>query len=227
VAITNLTAAQILGLPGLFVGASSYGAAAVVTVTIGSTIYTFNTGSLYPLGGGFGGQKTGVYTGPSTGDTNLDAVLSIDEEDSSPVSITLNNLTAGQLYSVQLFAINDTAGSLREISFAAYTDPADVSAAFQMGYNVYVLGTFIATGAPQVIVQNEADGHGYMSCVIVRNLAPTPTITRDGSNLLVSWPSGTLLQAPAITGPWTTNHSTSPLTVVPTVPTMFYQTQLP
>ena len=227
VAITNLTAAQILGLPGLFVGASSYVSAPVVTVTIGSTTYTFDGGSGYPLGGGFGQQKTGVYTGPSTGDTNLDAVLSIDEEDSSPVSITLNSLTVGQLYSVQLFAINDVAGSAREISFAAYTDPADVSAAFQMGDNVYVLGTFLATGGSQVITQNEADGHGYMSCVIVRLLAPTPTITQSGSNLLVAWPSGTLLQAPAITGPWTTNHSTSPLTVAPTAQAMFYRTQLP
>jgi hypothetical protein len=226
VAITNLTAAQILGLPGLFVGACSYGAASVVTVTIGDSIFTFNTGTFYGLGGGFGGGKTGVYTGPSTGDTNLDTVLGIDEEDSSPASITLNSLI-GQLYSVQLFAINDTAGSLREISFAPSTDPADVSPAFQMGDNVYVLGTFLATSSSQVITQNEADGHGYMSCVIVRNLAPTPTITQSGSNLLVAWPSGTLLQAPAITGPWTTNHSTSPLTVVPNAPTMFYRTQLP
>jgi hypothetical protein len=235
VAITNLTAAQILGLPGLFVGASSYGAGSVVTVTIGAETFTFNTGSWYPLGGGFGGGKTAVYTGPSTGDTNLDTVLGIDEEDAYtgtpatvPPTVTLNYLTVGQLYSVQLFAINDTAGSLREISFANDTDPADVSPAFQMGDNVYVLGTFIATSGTQVIDQNEADGHGYMSCVVVRNLAPSPTITQSGSNLKVAWPSGTLLQTTnIITGPWITNHSTSPLTVVPTAPTMFYRTQIP
>ena len=229
VVINGLTAAQILGLPGAFVGATSFGGTAVEMVTNGVTIFIFDTSTTASLSGGFGGNKTGVYTGGSTGDTNLDLVLSIDEEDSSPSSITLNNLTVGQLYSVQLFAINDTAGSLREISFAASTDPADISAAFQMGDNVYVLGTFIATGTTQVIVQNEADGHGYMSCVIVRALsvAPSPSIAKSGSNLLVNWPIGSLLEATNIKGPWITNAIPAPLTIAPTGSSMFFRVQVP
>jgi len=183
--------------------------------------------------GGFTGRKTGVYTGPGTGDTNLDLVLSNDEEDSvngtTLPSITLKNLTLSQLYSVQLFAINDTAGFLREISFAPSSDPADVSAAFQMGDNVYVLGTFIATGPTLIINQNEADGHGYMSCVIVRALSvpPSPFIAKSGSNLLVNWQIGSLLEATNIKGPWITNAIPAPLTIAPAGSSMFFRVQVP
>jgi hypothetical protein len=235
VVINGLTAAQILGLPGAFVGATSFGGSGVVTVTNGATIFTFDTTASASLSGGFGGNKTGVYTGGSTGDTNLDLVLSIDVEDSYngtpaiPPTITLNNLTLGHLYSVQLFAINDTAGSLRQISFAPSTDPADVSAAFQMGDNVYVLGTFIATGTTQVIAQNEADGHGYMSCVIVRALSapPSPSIAKSGSNLLVNWQIGSLLEATNLKGPWITNANPAPLTIAPAGSSMFFRVQVP
>jgi hypothetical protein len=204
-------------------------------VTNGATIFTFDTSTTASLSGGFGGNKTGVYTGGSTGDTNLDLVLSIDVEDSYngtpaiPPTITLNNLTLGHLYSVQLFAINDTAGSLRQISFAPSTDPADVSAAFQMGDNVYVLGTFIATGTTQVIAQNEADGHGYMSCVIVRALSapPSPSIAKSGSNLLVNWQIGSLLEATNLKGPWITNANPAPLTIAPAGSSMFFRVQVP
>jgi hypothetical protein len=37
-----------------------------------------------------------------------------------------------------------------------------------------------------------------------------------GGQLRVTWPAGTLLQAPTVTGPWTTNNATSPYTFTPT-----------
>jgi hypothetical protein len=37
-----------------------------------------------------------------------------------------------------------------------------------------------------------------------------------GGQLQVTWPVGTLLEAPTITGPWTTNSATSPYTFTPT-----------
>ncbi len=40
------------------------------------------------------------------------------------------------------------------------------------------------------------------------------TVTRSGSSIVLDWPAGLLLQAPALTGPWTTNASAvSPYTV--------------
>jgi len=229
--IDGLTAAQILGLPGTFVGASSFGATAPVSVTNGATIFLFdNTGAAVTITLGSVSAKAGVWTGGTTGDTNLDLVLNTDEETSAgatPVSITINKLIAGKIYTAQIFSINDVAGSLRQINESSQGDPADVSASFLMGDNVYVLGTFIATNTTLVIDQNEADGHGYMSAVIVRSLAPPPAIQWSGSNLQVSWLYGTLLEATNITGPWTTNIATSPYTVAPVGPMKFYRVQVP
>jgi hypothetical protein len=41
-------------------------------------------------------------------------------------------------------------------------------------------------------------------------------IQRVGSNVQLTWPQGTLLEAPGVTGPWTTNSAPSPYTFSPT-----------
>ena len=46
----------------------------------------------------------------------------------------------------------------------------------------------------------------------------------SGANLILSWPgNGKLLEATNLTGPWNTNVSTSPVTVVPNQPQKFYR----
>jgi hypothetical protein len=230
---TALTAAQILGLPGAYFEAESFGAGSIKTATNGATVFTFDNTSANAGLTSTTRAITGAYTGPSTGaspgDTNFDSILGTDEEVYSPSTLTLNYLTSGQFYTVQLFGLNDTAGASRQGNYSIPTDPADVSASFSFGDNVYVVGTFQATGASQAISLGMAGGGAYVAAVIVRNIVPSPTITWSGSNLLVTWPGGTtLLQTTnIITGPWITNHSTSPLTVVPTAPTMFYRTRIP
>jgi hypothetical protein len=226
VSINGLTAAQILGLPGTFVGAESFGAGSIVTVTNGATIFSFdNTGVAATLGGS-SGAKAGVYTGPSTGDTNLDAVLSVDVENGGGPTLTLNNLTVGQLYSAQLFAINDVAGATRVANWSDPNDAADVSPTFAMGDNVYVLGTFVATAATQDIKYNEVQG-GYVSAVVIRQVPPTLSIQKVGSNLQVTYSkNGTLLQAPSLRGPWTTNSTPSPVTITPSGSALFFRLQL-
>ncbi len=98
-----------------------------------------------------------------------------------------------------------------------------------MGDNVYVVGTFTATSTDMTIQQNlPTSGNGNTQAVVVRALtAPPPAITRSGSTLQLSWPYGTLLQATNITGPWTPNTASSPVSITPTLPTMFYKIQLP
>jgi hypothetical protein len=41
----------------------------------------------------------------------------------------------------------------------------------------------------------------------------------------VQWTTGTLLQAPSLLGPWTTNSSPSPYVFTPSAPQMFYKVQ--
>jgi hypothetical protein len=48
-----------------------------------------------------------------------------------------------------------------------------------------------------------------------------------GGQLRLTWPAGILLQAPSVTGPWTTNVSTSPYDFTPTGTQEFYRVQLP
>jgi hypothetical protein len=173
---------------------------------------------------------TGQYSGASTGDTNLDLVLNTGYEVySGPYNITLNDLTPGQIYTVQLFGLNDNTGPTRQGNFSVPTDYNDVSASFQFGDNDYVVGVFIATAATQEISMGQAGGGGYISSVVVRTLAgpPSPTIQKSGSNLQVNWMLGTLLQATNLTGPWLTNTGMSPLTISPTAPRLFFQTRVP
>jgi hypothetical protein len=48
----------------------------------------------------------------------------------------------------------------------------------------------------------------------------------SGTNLLLTWQQGTLLQSSNVTGPWVTNSEASPYTVYPTNARMFYRLQI-
>jgi hypothetical protein len=230
VVVNGLTASQILNAPpGTNFEEESFGATAIVSVTNNGVVYMFdNTGAAAVMTGTVG-AKTGVYLGPSTGDTSFDSVLSVDNEASGAPTITLNNLTPGVLYSAQVFSINDTAGAFRQISLADANDITDLSAAFLMGDNVYLTGTFVAASTTEVINQNEADSHGYISAVIVRQALPTVTSSKSGSNLQLSWNFGTLLESTNVTGPYapTAGSPTSPYTVTPAGPAKFYRVSYP
>ncbi|HEY3915199.1 MAG TPA: immunoglobulin domain-containing protein, partial [Verrucomicrobiae bacterium] len=57
---------------------------------------------------------------------------------------------------------------------------------------------------------------------------PPPQISTAGSNIVLTWPIGTLLQSTSLLGPWTTNSSAgSPYTVAPTGISMFYKVVVP
>jgi hypothetical protein len=50
------------------------------------------------------------------------------------------------------------------------------------------------------------------------------TNTTSGGNLVLTWPgNGKLLEATNISGPWTTNLSTSPASLAPNQPQKFYR----
>lgn len=50
-------------------------------------------------------------------------------------------------------------------------------------------------------------------------------ISQSGGNVTLTWSEGILLEAPAVTGPWTTNNAASPYTFSPTAPQKFYRVQ--
>ena len=64
--------------------------------------------------------------------------------------------------------------------------------------------------------------------VTLTNLPPAPvelSIKKDGSNIVLSWDRGTLLEATTLSGTWTTNAATSPYTNAPSAPQKFYRVQ--
>jgi len=228
VPINGLTASQILCLRGTFVEAESFGASSNITVQACSGSFLFDNSGAAATLSGTAGPFGGVYTGPSTGDPNLDAFLYFDVENGSGPTLTLNNLTTGVLYSAQLFALNDIAGSSRQVNWSDPNDPADVSPSFAMGDNVYVLGTFTATNTTQSIQFNETQG-GYVSGVIVRQVPPAPTLSlqRVGSSVVVTYANGILLQASSLSGPWTTNSTASPVTIPANGSRLFFRVRSP
>ncbi len=54
----------------------------------------------------------------------------------------------------------------------------------------------------------------------------TITIQQVGSNLQLTWPQGTLLEAPGVSGPYTTNNAASPYTFAPTGAAKFFKVQV-
>jgi len=228
--LTALTAAQILNPYGTYFEAESFNGTSTVTVTNGATIFSFDyTGASAAIADITRGL-TGQYSGPSTGDTNLDLVLNTDDEVYGSSTITLNGLTVGQIYTVQIFALNDNTGPTRQGNFSVPTDYNDVSPSFTFGDNVYVVGTFIATASTQVISVGQAGGGGYIAAVIVRTSGPpAPTVQWSGSSLQLNWSIGTLVQATSLNGPWTTTAGAMApsYTVAPTSPVMFYRTRYP
>jgi hypothetical protein len=57
-------------------------------------------------------------------------------------------------------------------------------------------------------------------------LPVTLKIQPSGANVVLTWPVGTLLEAPSVTGPWTTNTATSPYTTAPSAARKFYRVQV-
>ena len=75
---------------------------------------------------------------------------------------------------MQLFALDDrtnTAEGARLCNFQAPNNSSDISATFAMSNNVYVVGTFVATGTNMVIRQNlPTSNDGNLNALVVRQL---------------------------------------------------------
>jgi alpha-L-fucosidase len=183
VAIT--TADATLNQPGNIVGAACFGATATsinVTLTGGGSVRFYGDGSVATCTGS--GTATGAFPG-TTGNANFNSVLNGFTYDNGPHTITLKNLIPGQLYSVQLFALDNRnlggGESTRLSNFSMPGNSKNVSATFAMGNNVSVTGMFVAVGTNMVIQQNlPSNCNGNLNALVVRALT--------GPSLLVTAP---------------------------------------
>jgi alpha-L-fucosidase len=231
------TADATLNQFGTIVGAASFAKNAVGTVTLanGTNIVFKVDNSVASCTGK--GAGTGSFTG-NTGNANFNTVLNGFNYDGGPKIITLKNLTVGQNYSVQLFALDDrndnTQEILRPASFQPPNNPSNVSATFLMGSNDYVIGTFTAppNGASTTMNLNIQEnlptgGNGNINALVVRKL---PSLVLNcqpmaGGQLQLQWAQGSLLEATNLNGPWVTNSAASPFSVGATSGQKFFRVQ--
>ena len=183
VPFSSLNADQILtNSAGAFVGAAAFGSTAYLVTLGNGRILDFTTDSSIAAATG-GGTASGAYpagTGLTTGNANFNSVLSGFSWDGGPKTITVNNLTVGEQYSVQIFGVDDRAdgGGAESNRLANFQDPndaADVSTTFKMGDNVYVVGTFMAASTTETIQMNLPTGNaGNINALVLRALSYTP-----------------------------------------------------
>ncbi|MBC8095769.1 MAG: immunoglobulin domain-containing protein, partial [Akkermansiaceae bacterium] len=177
------TADATLNLTGTIVGAAVFGNDSKLVVLGNGTTVDFKAdGSVAQvIAGSSLGSAYGGFTN-DTGNASFNAALTQFNYDNGPKTISLLNLVVGQQYSVQLFALDrrDANAAARVGNYQDPNDPANVSVDFQMGDNVYILGTFIAGAANVEIQQNLTNaGNGNINALVVRAIGTNvpPLIT--------------------------------------------------
>jgi hypothetical protein len=229
--VVALTANQILTAPpGQVVGAALFGNTAIEVTNIGggysNILFTADGSVAAVTSGGVGDGYGGAFGTNTTGNAGFDAALGGFNPVGNPSEISLYGLTVGQTYSVQLFALDDRPifgpGSSRPVSFQDPNNASDVSAPFEtIANNSYIVGTFCASNTVVTIQENVLAGAANMNALVIREI-PTLSIAKSGSELVLTWSGGTLLQTTNLLGPWTPSTNSSPYTFTPTGPRMFY-----
>ena len=238
------TPERTLSLPGDVVYAASFGGQSngvdyVLTLTNGTQFdWTYNANATV-TGNGVNGN--GNFSG--SGNAVFDAVMSLYSYDGGPKIITVSKLTAGVHYAVQLFALDDRGGTIsqRQGYFADPVVQTDRSATFQMGDNVYVVGTFLAASNTQNIILelpgNASGGDvgaGSMTALVLR-VAPPPSPTlsivnnHDGT-ITVTWdqtPNAHLQSASSLSVTWTDLGTSGSVTVPMSGDQQFFRAVIP
>ena len=207
---TVTTADAALAQTGTIVGAEVFGTDSKLVVLSDGTTVDFKSDFTVAqvIIGSSPGSAYGGFTNNDSGNTAFKATLTQFNYDNGPKTITVFGLTPGQLYSVQLFAMDrrDTNAAAR---LAYYQDPNDVSnvsATFAMGDNAYVIGTFTAPGTTvdiQEILPTQVNS-GNINALVVRAIGtniPAQITTQPQPATLYNGTTATLTAGALGTGP--------------------------
>ena len=213
------TADYGLDQPGTLIGAEAFGltnTTVTITLTNGTSIDFMSDESVAHATG------CGIFnTGSTTYTTNaaFDTVLAAFNWDCGPKTIEIYGLTPGNLYSAQLFAVDERqvgfGVGLRQAYFQDPNDPANVSDVFLMGQNVYTVGIFIANSTSQIIIEQcpgaiagngatagEWNTQANINALVLRGLPKYPVIlgplTASPSNTVYSGQTVTLSLDPLL-----------------------------
>lgn len=120
-------------------------------------------------------------------------------------TVTLNNLTVGRTYAVQMFSLDNRSYFSTNNQF--YTDPlGNQSGKFLLGSDSYVIGTFTANATTESIAVNSDYCHGSLCTGMPDSYRQYHAMTNVNAVVLrdvtapVPEPSGLLLSASALAG---------------------------
>ncbi|MCA9247495.1 MAG: PEP-CTERM sorting domain-containing protein [Planctomycetales bacterium] len=131
---------------------------------IGSVVDTYSSGSIY--------SDVGVYTGTS-GDAGFDAVLDSFNYGGLSQTLTLNGLTVGGIYQIQVFASDDRGCcSTRTIQFDD-GDTGAPTASVTQGSSPFFTGIFSADASTQ-IVQVFSNNTTVLNGYVLSQVVPEP-----------------------------------------------------
>jgi hypothetical protein len=144
------------------------------------------------------------------------------------------------LYNIVLFSCNGTesltadAAALFIINGVTNVAVPTQDTSFVEGNNYVVFNQVVVNNTTLAGTWGPTDGKGYGSFngAQLRYVGPAPVAVTLNYTPLVAgsfqlkWSQGTLLEAPALTGPWTTNLNTSPYVVNPTAAQKFYRVRV-
>jgi Tfp pilus assembly protein PilX len=168
---------------------------------------------------------------PDPAETNTSGIYYVGLDDgyqiTVPADTTMKVLT---VYAGGYGTIVNFRAALSDLSAPPYVDETlvDPGGNSNGSADAYKLA-FAAGSANQtltVTVTCAADYGGGNVTLMAATLQAAPltlSIGYSGTNLKLTWASGTLLQATNLLGPWTTNSAPSPYTVTPSAPQMFYK----
>lgn len=149
--------------------------------------------------------KSFEFTGSNIVTTALGTNSVTESDRSGGLSLSANGTTNGILWEI------DNDSNLR--AYDAFHFPTLLWSGS--------IGTYVKMNCPTI-----ANGKVYVgtaNSMVVYGLTNYLYLQTGPQNPVLNWGSGTLLQATNLTGPWLTNPTTSPDTIVPTNDEMFYR----
>jgi hypothetical protein len=177
----------------------------------------------------------------------MQGILKHDITGSATISLTFSSLAEGP-YDVYVYGAVD-GGPVRltaTIGLVTYywREPASFDGTFTLSASTtpttYALGDCVkftdlapVNGAIHIDATYHSGGGGLggpeigISGLQLVSKSRKLLVTQSGGSLILSWRQGILLQAPSLSGPWTTNPAASPCLVTPSSPEIFYRVLMP
>jgi uncharacterized protein YjdB len=202
---------------------------------------TYSPGSI----GGAGGTTENMLGNDVYGDQQFDGTiweLRLWNGAVSPLYVAVSAAAGPHVVVTNLTPLSITV-TVTTNMIGGQSQQATVVGNFAVATNVTVTGgvatwtssdTNVLTVNGSGVITAVAEGKATVSATVggvtqtSASIAVVPPfgIARSGSNIVISWPEGVLLEAPSLLGPWTTNTTASPLTVEATNQSEFYKVLL-